>query len=69
MDFADWTTLDVLLGIAVPAALLSAFAAFQERRQRRRHNLDRISPINWSLLSILSLILAVACGATALHLK
>ena len=69
MDISDWTTLDWLLAIAAPAAALSAFAAWQDHRQRRRRDLDRISPVHWNLVSVLSLILAVACAATALHAR
>lgn len=67
MDFADWTTFDVLLAIAGPAALISVIAAWQDHRQRRRRNLDRISAVPWSLISVLTAIVAVACFATALH--
>jgi hypothetical protein len=53
--------------IAVLCALLSAFAALRDYRQRHRRDLDRISPVPWGFLSVLSLFVAIASFATALH--
>jgi len=47
------------------AALIALFAALRDRSQRRRRDLDRISPISWGLFSALFSMLAIMLLATA----
>lgn len=49
-------------GIALVASLL---AALRERQHRRRANLDSVSLLSWSLLSVLFSMLAIILLATA----
>jgi hypothetical protein len=67
IDLDSLSTAQLLFAIAAPALLLSIIAGWQDHRQHRRRDLDRISPVPWRPISIFAAFVAVACFATAIH--
>jgi hypothetical protein len=50
-----------LLLVGLLAAAIALFGIVQDRRHSRRRNLDHVSLIAWGRVSILALIVAIAC--------
>ncbi|WP_225205959.1 hypothetical protein [Novosphingobium huizhouense] len=49
-------------------AALSVLSGWLDRQQNRRRNLDRVSLVNWRLLSTLSLLTAIVALSVAAKL-
>jgi hypothetical protein len=52
-----------LLLVGLLAAAIALFGIVRDRMQTRRRDLDRVSLIPWGRVSILALIVAIACIA------
>ena len=60
------TTRAIFWGISAAAIVMVFVAAWAERRQSRRRNLDRPGLISWPLIQILAIIITVVAAALAL---
>jgi len=56
-----------LLAAAAIAAGVALFGTIRDRMHSRRRNLDKVSLISWGKISILALIVAIACLAKGLR--
>lgn len=68
MDIDSLSFFARFAGAGVLALLVAVLTALRERRDRRRHDLDRVSLVSWSLLSVLFSMLAIILLATAAKL-
>lgn len=64
MQSTPWATL--WAGAAASIAL-AGVAMLADRRQRRRHDLDRVGLISWPVVLILALLAAAICAALAIR--
>jgi hypothetical protein len=65
MDIDSVSYFTAFLGAGIAAMAAALFATYRERRDRLRHNLDRVSIVSWGLLSVLLSLLAIMLFATA----
>ncbi|HEX6374734.1 MAG TPA: hypothetical protein VFZ91_03330 [Allosphingosinicella sp.] len=63
MDFEPPARL--LWALAAGFAALAALAAWRDQARAKRRDLDRPGLMPWQLILVLSLLLAVVCGALA----
>jgi hypothetical protein len=54
-----WTT----AAVAVPVA---GFAAWRERRRAKRHDLDKVGWVNWTLVMVVALVIAASSVGLAM---
>ncbi|RYY44103.1 MAG: hypothetical protein EOP59_06750 [Sphingomonadales bacterium] len=55
-------------GVAI-ALVLAVIAGFGERKRKRRTDMDRIGLLNWPLIQILAILIALILASVALHLN
>ena len=63
MDLDDYSATQLLWALAAFFAALAALAAWRDLARDQRRDLDRPGLMPWQLLLVLSLLLAVVCGA------
>ena len=51
------------------AGALAGYAAFAERREKKRKDLDRISLVNWSLMTVIGAAVALIFFVYALKMS
>jgi len=57
----------LLLVVAAIAGAIALFGTIHDYRHSRRRDLDKVSLISWGKVSIIAMILAIACLARGLH--
>jgi uncharacterized membrane protein YidH (DUF202 family) len=65
MDLMDYTTPQLLWALAALFAVLAALAAWRDHARANRRDIDRPGWVPWQPVLVLSLLLAVVCGALA----
>jgi len=65
MDFDDLSTFARFLSAGLVVLVLAVATTLADQLQRRRRNLDRISPVPWGFLSVIFSMLAVILLSTA----
>jgi hypothetical protein len=63
IDFDDYTAAQLLWTAAALFAAFAALAAWRDHARARRRDVDRPGLMPWQLLTVLSLLLALVCGA------
>ena len=61
----DFTPAQILWTLAALFAALAALAAWRDHARGRRRDIDKPGWVPWQLILVLSLLLAVVCGALA----
>jgi uncharacterized membrane protein YidH (DUF202 family) len=65
MDLDDYTATQLLWALAGLFAAFAALAAWRDHARAKRRDIDRPGWVPWQLVLVLSLLLAVVCGALA----
>jgi hypothetical protein len=65
MDFDSLSYTVEFAAAGIAALVIGLLAGLRERSERRRLDLDRISPVPWGLISALFSLLAIILIATA----
>ncbi len=64
----DFTPQVVAGAVAALFALVGIAAGIADWRHRKRHDLDRVSLLDWRTVQVFALIAAIITGALAAHL-
>ena len=65
MDFDSLSYTAEFAATGAAALVIGLLAGLRERHERRRRDLDRISPVPWGMISALFSLLAIILIATA----